>query len=471
MEIHPTAAPLPPLAGHPDLGALTVIEQVPAPDGTVFLKAINPGDGSIYWVAMQRTEADVPPLLGDSCQTVQNLAERMLTALHEKARAEEELRRQERFYKGLLENAFDCVMVKDAEGKVYYVSPGIRSFGLQPEQVLGHNGFELFHPDDLVPMQETFRAIPCGPGQSHRSKHRIRFPDGHVRTLEVVGRNMLHDEAIRGFIINFRDISEQTRIEEELAQKERYFRALFDNSFDVTFTRDAEGRITYISPSVQRVLGYTPDELIGKVAIDALVHPDDAETTREGATSLLDDPDYLVNNQVKMVRKDGKVIITETVAKNLLDDPAVRGYLITFRDVTEQFETEARLAGRERYFRSLVEDARRGVYRRTKTMIFLHQSACSGCWVHAERIQAQRARLVHDYVAGVEETSTTYCRRAGGQGRVFLSAREGHYVFWMIFIVHASISFFFLFITFHSPHIRSSLSHHPPKVFSLNLNY
>ncbi len=435
MEIHPTAAPLPPLAEHPDLGALTVIEQVPAPDGTVFLKAINPGDSSIYWVAMQRTEADVPPVLGDACQTVQNLAERMLTALQQKARAEEELRRQERFYKGLLENAFDCVMVKDAEGKVYYVSPGIRSFGLQPEQVLGHNGFELFHPDDLVPMQETFRAIPCGPGQSHRSKHRIRFPDGQVRTLEVVGRNMLHDEAIRGFIINFRDISEQTRIEEELAQKERYFRALFDNSFDVTFTRDAEGRISYISPSVQRVLGYTPDELIGKVAIDALVHPDDAETTREGATSLLDDPDYLVNNQVKMVRKDGKVIITETVAKNLLDDQAVRGYLITFRDVTEQFETEARLAGRERYFRSLVEDANDVVSIADENGNFFYTSPpvqrLLG-YTPEEYTRLNGADLVHpDYAGVVKETFKHVLQEPGKLAKAeFLNRhRDGHYVF------------------------------------------
>ena len=99
MEIHPSAVPVSPLAAYPDLGALTVVDQVPAPAGTVFLKAIHPGDGGIYWVAVQRTEpteADSPPLMGDSCQTVQNLAERMLIALQEKARAEEKLRRWER---------------------------------------------------------------------------------------------------------------------------------------------------------------------------------------------------------------------------------------------------------------------------------------------------------------------------------------------------------------------------------------
>ena len=438
MEIHPSAVSVSPLAGCPDLGALTVVEQVPAPEGTVFLKAIHPTDRGIYWIAMQRTEpteADTPPLMGDSCQTVQNLAERMMTALQEKARAEERLRQQERFYKGLLENAFDCVMVKNADGKVVYISPGIRSFGLQPEQLLGQNGFELFHPDDLVPMQETFRAIPCGPGQSHRSKHRIRFPDGQVRTLEVVGRNMLHDEAIRGFVINFRDISEQTRIEEELAQKERYFRALFDNSFDVTFTRDAAGRITYISPSVQRVLGYTPDELTGKVAIDVIVHPDDAQATRDGAASLAGDPNYLVNNRTKMVRKDGKVIVAESVVKNLLDDEAVRGYLVTFRDVTEQFETEARLARRERYFRSLVEDATDVVAIADKNVNFFYTSPpvqrLLG-YTPEEYIRLNGVDLVHpDYLARVEETFNQVLQEPGklAKAEFLFRHKEGHYVF------------------------------------------
>ncbi len=109
-------------------------------------------------------------------------------------------------------------------------------------------------------MQNAFETIPCGPGESTRAIHRIRFPDGQPRTLEVIGRNMLHDEAIHGFIINFRDVTEQYEAEERLVQRERYFRSLIENASDLVSIADENANFFYASPPVERILGYTPKE-------------------------------------------------------------------------------------------------------------------------------------------------------------------------------------------------------------------
>jgi two-component system cell cycle sensor histidine kinase/response regulator CckA len=146
----------------------------------------------------------------------------------------------------------------------------------------------------------------------------------------------------------------ERRVEERTAElvaalqkSEGRFRALIENSIDVTAIVDADMRVQYISPSVARVLGYSVDELMGMQSLD-FVHPDDAPVIGKLFTEGVGAPGIMETDQFRARHKDGSWRLMDAVGLNLLHDPAVRGMVITARDVTARRALEERLRQSER---------------------------------------------------------------------------------------------------------------------------
>jgi PAS domain S-box-containing protein len=129
--------------------------------------------------------------------------------------------------------------------------------------------------------------------------------------------------------------------EAELLRREKYFRALTENSLDVLWILNREGTLTYASPSVQYVMGYAPQELIGKNAL-ANVHFDDLPRAREAFQIAVEDPTHTVKLEIRYQRKDGFWRYFEIVGQSRLDDPEIAGLVIHCRDVTERRQNEHR---------------------------------------------------------------------------------------------------------------------------------
>jgi PAS domain S-box-containing protein len=128
---------------------------------------------------------------------------------------------------------------------------------------------------------------------------------------------------------------------------EARFHAVIENSLDITAIVDGQGRVTYVSRSVERILGYTPEELIGALGFD-FVHPDDK---LEVQTLFVEEVARGANVEPGPFRarhKDGRWLHLEARGVNMLDDPAVNGLVYTIRDVTEHQELERRLRQAER---------------------------------------------------------------------------------------------------------------------------
>jgi PAS domain S-box-containing protein len=132
-----------------------------------------------------------------------------------------------------------------------------------------------------------------------------------------------------------------------LQESEARFRALIENSIDVTAIVDAEICVRYVTPSVTGILGYVPEELTGSSALD-FVHPDDAPVLGDIFTRATNDPGPMETNEFRARHKDGTWRIMDAVGLNLLDDPAVRGVVVTARDVTARRALEQRLRQAER---------------------------------------------------------------------------------------------------------------------------
>ncbi len=140
-----------------------------------------------------------------------------------------------------------------------------------------------------------------------------------------------------------KELEERTRrqrAEETLRKSEERFHALAENSYDIVAIMDAEGTISYVSPSVVRTLGYRVADVIGKCLYD-FVHPDDVSEAREGLQVLIANATIPPGSRAIRVRRaDGAWRVLEGMGNNLLDNPAVAGIVLNLRDITERQEAE-----------------------------------------------------------------------------------------------------------------------------------
>ncbi|HEX5913778.1 MAG TPA: PAS domain S-box protein, partial [Rubrobacter sp.] len=140
-----------------------------------------------------------------------------------------------------------------------------------------------------------------------------------------------------------RDITERKRAGEALRESEERFRSLIQNSSDLITVLEPDGIIRYESPSVQRVLGYHPEERIGKKTFE-FVHPEDEGRVQSTFVDALDDPGRVQRPvEFRWRHKDGSWRHMETIRINLLHDPTVEGVVSNSRDITERKQSEERL--------------------------------------------------------------------------------------------------------------------------------
>ncbi len=129
------------------------------------------------------------------------------------------------------------------------------------------------------------------------------------------------------------EIAERQRVEEAMKESERYYKSLLENTQDIVALLDANGYVKYTSPSVEKILGYAQDELVGKNVFQ-FIHPDDVDSVLEIISRSKTVTRYLSKVEYRIRHKSRKWSIFESIGKNLLDDPFIKGIIINSRDIT-----------------------------------------------------------------------------------------------------------------------------------------
>jgi PAS domain S-box-containing protein len=132
---------------------------------------------------------------------------------------------------------------------------------------------------------------------------------------------------------------------------EKRFRALVENSSDAIALTDPEGRILYASPSTSRVLGYSPQEIVGRDARD-FVHPEDCEDVRRAMQGVLAKPRVPLVFQLRARRKNGGWCWVEATGSNLLNQPDISAIVFNFRDIGDRKSAEIALRESEAALRN-----------------------------------------------------------------------------------------------------------------------
>jgi len=131
-----------------------------------------------------------------------------------------ELAEREERFRALVQNSSDAITITDAELRIQYQSPSIdRVFGYQPADVVNRSLSELIHHDDRAAMQALFDNMRGRPGATGHLDARWLHHDGSWRQSEMAIANLLAEPAVKGLVINTRDITDRKALEEQLAHQ------------------------------------------------------------------------------------------------------------------------------------------------------------------------------------------------------------------------------------------------------------
>jgi diguanylate cyclase (GGDEF)-like protein/PAS domain S-box-containing protein len=140
-----------------------------------------------------------------------------LAQLALRRRSEAEAAERETRFRALIEYGSDLITVLDERGRIRFQSPSVeRVLGYTPKELLGREPFALLHPDDAFRARKTLALALRTPGVAITLEHRVQHRDGSWRTLESVARSLLHARAVRGVVVNSRDVTTRRKVENEV---------------------------------------------------------------------------------------------------------------------------------------------------------------------------------------------------------------------------------------------------------------
>ncbi len=273
----------------------------------------------------------------------------------EKKQFEEQLKFNEKRFRGIVENVNDIIYMLSKDGFFVYVSPNWKTLlGHHPEDLLGRHLAEFVHPEDQNICQAFLDKI-FKDGTSHTLvSFRVRHIGGQWRWYENNGVAFDDVEGKAAYLGTARDITDKKRAERELLEAEEKSRLLLESVGEGVYGMDLDGRTTFINPAAQKMLGYTEDEVVGRV-MHGLVH----HSYRDGSTypiekcpmyaAFSDGTVHHADDEI-LWRKDGSFFEVEHVSTPVKRDGLLIGAVVTFKDVSARKRADEALRASQEWF-------------------------------------------------------------------------------------------------------------------------
>lgn len=199
--------------------------------------------------------------------------------------------RSERRFRKLVEFSSDIITLLDASGSVLYSTQSLKpTLGYEQGEMLGRSVFELLHPEDRPAAERLFRGVVQDPSMVARAPLRARHKEGGWRDLEVVATNQLDNPDIGAVVVNYRDVTERNRAEEQLHRTTDFLREAQACARVGSWEWDVREDAISWSDETCRLFGLVPTQQV--LTIEqylARIHPDDRDrlaiTVREALAS------------------------------------------------------------------------------------------------------------------------------------------------------------------------------------------
>jgi len=276
---------------------------------------------------------------------------------------EEALRESEEKYRTLVENSLTAAGVAKGNTFIFANKALLDIFGYESlTEFIDTPLIDTIAPESKELILERLRKRQNGEILPPRYEYRIIRKDGTLRDVEIYTSEIfINKEKCVQSVLS--DITERKRTEELLRASEEKYRLLTEGITDVVWTLDPETlRFLYVSPSVEKLRGFTPEEIMA-TPFDAALTPEDSEYVKKLIRlhvavflSGKEPPDKFYINEVEQPRKDGSIVSTEVSTKYYLNKKTGKVEIqgVT-RDITERKKAEMALRKSEKKYRAIID--------------------------------------------------------------------------------------------------------------------
>ena len=322
--------------------------------------ASNGGIAPVFEVRITAKDGTVHQMLSGTSV----FGRRMIVSLQditELRKQQEALRVSEERHRFLAENARDVIWTMEPDGRISYVSPSIEAVrGFSPEEAMAQTLDQIHPPESLavaVQWWSQMRTDLTAARQPANFRGEMAYyrKDGSLFWTEVMAYPLLHPDGSLAQVVGVtRDISERKRAQEEIekaaaavARSEEHYRLLSSNLYDAVLHMNDDSVVTWVSPSLKRVLGYDPEDWTGHPVTDFLV-PDDAARAHANIEHCITRSEPVIARYTAYDTA-GRLHHAESYATPYLKTDGTRhGIVVSFHLIDEQVAMEAELERRAR---------------------------------------------------------------------------------------------------------------------------
>ncbi len=270
----------------------------------------------------------------------------MVADITERKQAEEALRKSEKKYRLLYDNAGEAIFSHDSELILTDINRvGCEAIGYSREETLGKNVLELniIHPRDLE-LAATVISRHFAGENVLKTEYTLIRKDGSERLFSVVSAAIRDPDGNLQSITNMcRDITDRKAAEEALRQSEKIFREFAENLPEAVFEADSLGKFVYVNANGLEVFDYTEEELYsGSLTVLEMLSEEDRDRAAQGIQKILSEGPQ-GSNEYMARRKDGSTFPAIVSTLPVVKDGITVGLRGVLTDMTAQKKAEEAL--------------------------------------------------------------------------------------------------------------------------------
>ena len=262
----------------------------------------------------------------------------------ERKRAEEALDESEQKYRELANSLPSCIFEADLNGRLTFANQtAFDAFGYSEADLLaGKNIMQMLAEADRQRADEGFRR-GLSAGEASSGEYTAMRRDGRTFPALVTARAMVKDGRPIGLLGILIDITERKQAEEEQRQQDKKFRAFVETTQEWIWAIDREGKHTFCNPALESILGYSPEEFVGKDSL-AYIYDEDRPKVEELLKEKNSKKEGWSGLVLRWCHKDGSIRFLESTAVPIFDQAGeLVGYRGADRDITERMRAEESL--------------------------------------------------------------------------------------------------------------------------------
>ncbi len=254
------------------------------------------------------------------------------------------LKLSERHFRSLTENALDVIMVLNHHGDITYASPSVEKvFGYKVHEFLGFNIFDFIHNNDVPRLNGVLINDINGSGSNADFEVRCQHEGGEWLTCQIIVQNLIKDPAVRGIVLNIRDLTPRKQAEMARNDLEEMYSTLITASPDGFIAIDLDGEITYVSEKASFMMGWDDKKkLVSETIFDILI-PEENDLFLKNMDIVVK-RGALRNIEHKARKRGGEIFVAEMNMALTQDSKGTsKGFIVTIRDVTYRKKMENRI--------------------------------------------------------------------------------------------------------------------------------